>query len=223
MILVTFYADFCMDPSDNIAGLAPSNSLKNQISYFSTCVGESPFEDSMQGAKDSINTMTSALEDVYTSCAAVGYGTNDASYISELSEWSAASNESQAIADSITKMNSTISCYEINGIYANFIYDAICTNIFRGFYRFWIIEYVVSTTLFFTIIMTSVAWQYFGAAWRLKSGQVHKEDADIHQDLIVADEGDIEMSSAEYSFTPASPGPGGGRLQRLNKEEHDLI
>lgn len=193
------------------------------LSFIQSYTHLPPFPCPYAGAKDSINTMTGALEDVYTSCAAVGYSTSNANYISELPDWSAASNESQAIADSITKMNSTISCYEINGIYANFIYDAICTNIFRGFYRFWIIEYVVSTTLFFTIIMTSVAWQYFGAAWKLKSGQVHKEDADIHQDLIVADEGDIEMSSAEYSFTPASPGPGGGRLQRLNKEEHDLI
>lgn len=276
MILVTFYADFCMEPSDNIAGLAPSNSLKKQISYFSTCVGESPFEDgftgkasshyhyslvttmpcdddctnatsshclhliihstptqslsfshydsysSCAGASDSIGTMTTALDDVYTSCAAYSYANGNV-YLSELPNWLVSSNESQAIQDSIAKMNSTISCIEINGIYANFIYDAICTNIFRGFYRFWIIEYVVSGTLFFTIIMTSVAWQYFGAAWKLKSGTVHKEDADIHTHMVTHDDAEIEMASAEYSFTPASPQPGKGRLQRLNKEEHDLI
>jgi hypothetical protein len=222
MILITFYADFCMEPSDNIAGLAPSNSLKKQISYFSTCVGESPFEDGFTGASDSIGTMTTALDDVYTSCAAYSYANGNV-YLSELPNWLVSSNESQAIQDSITKMNSTISCIEINGIYANFIYDAICTNIFRGFYRFWIIEYVVSGTLFFTIIMTSVAWQYFGAAWKLKSGTVHKEDADIHEHMVTHDDAEIEMASAEYSFTPASPQPGKGRLQRLNKEEHDLI
>merc|ERR1711991_67161 len=75
--------------------------------------------------------------------------------------------------DSISKLNTDLDCPTLQSIYDLLINQSLCTNLFGGFYKLWISEFVVSGMLFFLMIMASVIYHYFGVAWKLKKTEAH--------------------------------------------------
>ena len=225
MILLTLLADVCMQPTQKFASLVPG-SLKDVILYFGECSVDNPYASSISSASDAMNEMADAINSIGPLCESLGYA-------SEKAEWWTAGNDTVAVSDSIDKLNDDLDCPTLQSIYNLLINESLCTNLFGGFYKLWISEYLVSGMLFFLMIMASVIYHYFGVAWKLKKteahthGEVGDEDGDAKFAVYegedegedTEDEDDDKKYKEEYSFTPA----GISGTSKLAQHEVEMI
>ena len=138
MILLTLLADVCMQPTQKFASLVPG-SLKDVILYFGECSVDNPYASSISSASDAMNEMADAINSIGPLCESLGYA-------SEKAEWWTAGNDTVAVSDSIDKLNDDLDCPTLQSIYNLLIkLESLCTNLFGGFYKLWISEYLVST------------------------------------------------------------------------------
>jgi hypothetical protein len=221
MIIVTFWADFCMAPGKNMANIAPTKDLENIVSYFAFCTGTNPFSAPVGDAQSAISTITAAIYQVAGACYPV--------YPSEYPSWMTTSNESVAMNNAMGSIKATVDdCPPIQNSWSKMVDQGMCTHIFSGVYAFWIAEYTMSGCLFFTIIMATVVWQYFGTAWHLKKTGLPVKDSDGPVVYHGADDDDYSLEddgtgayNDEYVFTAAQPHT--PTVHGVTKEEADLI
>lgn len=232
MIIITFLADICMDPTEKFANLAPG-SLKDVVLYFGECSVANPYESSISSASSAMTEMADAIAAIGPLCydvyAASG-GTVD--YTGEIGDWYQAGNDTLAISDSIDKLNTDLDCPTLQSIYHLLINESLCTNLFGGFYKFWVSEYVVSGMLFFVMIMASVIYHYFGVAWKLKKTEAHTHgevedegkpvtyEGEGEDDEDEDDEDNDQGYKEEYTFTPAGVD---GTTSKLAEHEVEMI
>lgn len=228
MIVVTVLADICMDPTEKLGNLVPS--LSRTFTYMGTCEGESPYGPSITAASDALGLMVDATGTLRNLCNKWNGQGSYASYdfTGEYSSWTKAMDDSAEIQVSIAKLNTDINCPAMNNVYDIFVQQALCTNLFRGIYRFWLIEFVVSGNLFFLMIMASVICMYFGTAWKLKKTDAHSHDQkDGSVEAVAYDgvDGDLDDDQEpgykeEYDFSPVSPN--GKALSHSKLEDHEV-
>lgn len=231
MIIITFLADICMDPTQKFAGLAPG-ALKDVVLYFGECSVANPYESSITTASDAMNEMATAIQSIGPLCYDLWADTGGAvDYRNEIGDWYQAGNDTVAVSDSIDKLNADLDCPTLQSIYNLLINESLCTNLFGGFYKFWVVEYVVSGMLFFLMIMASVIYHYFGVAWKLKKTDAHSHgEVDDDDQKVVKYEGEDEDDDSEgeddgkgykeeYTFTPA----GVAGTTKLAEHEVEMI
>lgn len=235
MIFITFTADICMDPTEKFANLAPG-SLKDVVLYFGECSVANPYSSSISSASSAMNEMSTAISAIGPLCYDVyALSSNTVDYRDEIGDWYDAGNNTLAISDSIDKLNTDLDCPTLQSIYHLLINESLCTNLFGGFYKFWVSEYVVSGMLFFVMIMASVIYHYFGVAWKLKKTEAHTHGEDEDEDKpVMIYEGEDEDEDGEdtgsedngkgykeeYTFVPAGVD---GTTSKLAEHEVEMI
>ena len=226
MIIITLLADICMDPTQKFANLTPTDSLRNVVLYFGECSVTNPYASSISTASSAMSTMATAIQAIGPLCYDIYANTgNNAAYDyrGEITSWYNAGNQTVAISDAIDKLNSDLDCPTLQSIYDLLINKSLCTNLFGGFYKFWIAEYCVSGMLFFLMIMASVIYHYFGVAWKLKKTDAHTHGEVAEDGKPVTYEGEEESlegsdddenkgNREEYTFTSASVDGGNSKL-----------
>merc|ERR1711998_823990 len=197
------------------------------------CSVANPYESSITTASDAMNEMATAIQSIgplwYDLWASTG-GAVD--YRNEIGDWYQAGNDTLAISDSIDKLNTDLDCPTLQSIYHLLINESLCTNLFGGFYKFWVSEYVVSGMLFFVMIMASVIYHYFGVAWKLKKTEAHTHgevedegkpvtyEGEGEDDEDEDDEDNDQGYKEEYTFTPAGVD---GTTSKLAEHEVEMI
>ncbi len=207
MIIVTAYADFCMEPSDNLANMVPSGT-GDLVSYYSTCVGSSPFTASLTESQDQI--------------ALFGTTSESGSYMSDLNTLCQAANDpnGQTVSYIATQLNSIsgglgdidseTSCEPMYAVYNTFINKAMCTNTFNGLYKIWGAAFITSIALYGVMCFSSVMWQYFGTAWKLRPNDVHTGTHEHLTGTALSPRPEAQYEAPqgykqEYTFTAAQP------------------
>jgi len=200
LVIISLYADMCVDPAKNLGAVTGSTSTQDMLTYFSTCVGTDPFDKPLTDATSSMNTFSESLQPFQTECSA--------------ENWTLLQSASTGIVTSLTDVNKQTDCEPLYKVYNKFVNEAICNNAFAGFYNVWLSVCCSSIMLFFLMIFTSVMWQYFGVSWKLRPDNVHTGN---HMHLVGTngqppqphDALTLDIPSTgykqEYTFTAASP------------------
>lgn len=200
LVIISLYADLCVDPAENLGVMTGSTSTQDMLTYFSTCVGTDPFNKPLTDGVSNINSFTASLSSFYDEC------TDDNKALIE--------NASAGIVASLNAVNIQTDCEPLYKVYNKFVNEAICNNAFAGFYNVWLSVCCSSIMLFFLMIFTSVMWQYFGVSWKLRPDNVHTGN---HMHLVGTngqapqphDALALDIPSTgykqEYTFTAASP------------------
>lgn len=199
LVIISLYADLCVDPSKNLGAMSP-DSTKDMLAYFSTCVGTDPFDKPLTDATTAMNDFTSSINPMQGDCLP--------------DNWTALLDASSDIVASFGAINVQTDCEPLYKVYDTFVNQAICNNAFAGFYNVWLSICCSSIMLFFLMIFTSVMWQYFGVSWKLRPDNVHTgnhmhlvgtngQPQQPHDALML----DIPSTGykQEYTFTAASP------------------
>jgi hypothetical protein len=211
MIIVTFLADFCVNPAVNLANLTPEMA-RDMVVYYSTCKGTDPFDASLTKVSTGALDFKSKFFTPFDSSSSASFDSQCTAnaHQSYGGEITAASN---AIADSINVVNMQTDCEPLNTVYEKFLNQGLCGNLFTGFFDVWMCISLTSVAIYFLMCFTSVMWQYFGKAWKLRPDNVHTGG---HMHLVgthlvgttpnqpVADAPSTGYKQ-EYTFTAASP------------------
>jgi hypothetical protein len=199
LIVLSMYADLCVDPAKNLGVFAP-DSTKDMLTYFSTCVGTDPFDKPLTDASTNMNSFMSSLNVLKDDCSS--------------DNWTKLMGAGDGISKTLTAVNQQTDCKPLYEVYDTFVNKAICNNTFAGFYNVWLSVCCSSIMLFFLMIFTSVMWQYFGVSWKLRPDNVHTGN---HMHLVGTNGNNQQPSEAlaldipstgykqEYTFTAASP------------------
>ena len=200
LVILSLYADLCVDPAKNLGVVAGSTSTQDMLTYFSTCVGTDPFNKPLTDATSNINSFTASLANLEGECTETNWGMLETA--------------SAGIVTSLSAVNTQTDCEPLYKVYNTFVNEAICNNAFAGFYNVWLSVCCSSIMLFFLMIFTSVMWQYFGVSWKLRPDNVHTGN---HMHLVGTngqapqphDALALDIPSTgykqEYTFTAASP------------------
>lgn len=197
LIILTAYADICMNPAKNIGGVAGSN-VQDMMVYFSQCTAEDPFQGYLTTLEDSLDAARSDVETFGNDCKSDGSITSNY----------------DAITDAVGDVKKETSCISLHEIYDTFFNDAVCNNSFDGVYKIWLIAFVCTICLFFILVSSCIIWQYFDVpgAWKLRPRDTH---TGTHQQLTgtafaaplahAQYEPVARNMKQEYTFTAASP------------------
>jgi len=198
LIIISLYADLCVNPAKNLGAISPP-AAQDMLTYFSTCVGTDPFDSPLNQAQSGVTDLTSAIANLQSDCSAPN--------------WSDLTNASQGIVNSLGAVSLETDCEPLYKVYDVFVNQAICNDTFAGFYNLWISVCCSSIMLFFLMIFTSIMWQYFGVSWKLRPDNVHTGN---HMHLVGTSGGSQPLDALaldiptngykqEYTFTAASP------------------
>ena len=201
MIIVTVYADFCYDPSGNLSSAVPGSSSQDMATYYSTCVGTDPFDSYLTEASNGVTDFSTEFGSTFdTMCFS-----NHPEYTANVAAAAA------SISSSLSQVSAQTDCEPIYMVYNQFLNQGICDNTFTGMWNVWLSVCVTSISLYFLMCFSSVMWQYFGVAWKLRPDNVHTGN---HLHLVgthlvptqpAATETPAHGYKQEYTFTAASP------------------
>lgn len=212
MIVLTAYADFCMDPTGNIGNMTGSQGSKDMINYFAKCTGTDPFTDPISQAQDGITQYGDALGNAKPLCD------NNNSESPVISNAQAATD---AIVVNFTGIKTELDCEALSKIYQGFIQEGVCRYSFGGLFKVWACAFAASVACFFVMWTASIMWQYFGIAWKLKPSEADRRRSSILGMTNSRDSTDSGAPAAnyksEYTFTPASPN------QNLTRRDIEMI
>lgn len=158
MIIITFLADLCFSPTENVLSIVPGGQTKSILSYYSSCVGTNPLSSYTTNSSYYITMLNSSINALAfgpnATCPKNQYLMETTFYLNDLSL-------------QISNLNSEIACPVAARLWATTLNQSICTHLFTGFYVMWISQFITSAGLFLTMCLGSVVYQYFGDFWRL--------------------------------------------------------
>lgn len=201
MIIVTVYADFCYDPSGNLSTTVPGSSSQDMVTFYSTCVGTDPFDSFLTTAGQGVTDFSTEFTNNFS-------GTCSSNHPEYSVDVAAAASSINA---SLNQVNAQTDCEPIYLVYNQFLNQGICDNTFAGMWNVWLSVCVTSVSLYFLMCFSSVMWQYFGVAWKLRPDNVHTGN---HLHLVgthlmptqpSATETPATVYKQDYTFTAASP------------------
>lgn len=222
MIIVILYSDFCADPAQSLSGLLKGIGNEfgaDNVVYFSSCNGHDPFvpqfDDVYAGLEklSGPNGLFETIKDVCTDAETTNGGGVAAAVIPLVT---AASNmigtavSSSGVFSNVEDMQAQVTCSKVNPVYDGFVNKAFCTNTFNGLYKIWGVAFLANFFLFFVMCYSSVMWQYFGVAWKLKpTSKHHGEHHQLDGGELAPQPGAAYQAPVgykqEYTFTAASP------------------
>lgn len=212
MIIITAYADFCMDPARNLATLVPGNT-GDLVNYFATCSGINPFEASITTSQETIDNFGDKND-------SNSYMSNLDNLCSENYPVADMEEELSTISDRLGDIKLKISCEPMYNVYNTFMNKAMCTNSFDGLYKIWAVAFITSLSLYGVMCFGSVMWQYFGTAWKLRPKDIHT-GANAHLTgtaMSHVDTNEALQYKQEYTFTAPSPS-----TPTLTRKEIEMI
>eukprot|EP01041_Mallomonas_annulata_P000597 gene597-1154_t len=152
LFLTFILADFCIAPVDNFIKLMPEGTAREAATYYTTCIGTSPFATPLQKA-NSILSMFGNLVDLLVTFPLSPCVGDDS-----LERGQGLSGQ---VMNALTVLSNTTSCPLIREQFQKFAYRGICGKLFLGVSSLWLSQILTSFFLLLTIITSSVACQYF--------------------------------------------------------------
>jgi hypothetical protein len=153
MIMVMFFADFCMDPKNNMMKFFEEGTLTYQtVEYYSTCEGENPYQAAILAMRVVVGQLDDSTQTGGAACP------ND--------------DNVDGMETQVTNMYATIdlaeegiACEPVRAELETILEEGLCVGIFRGLYTFWLGNNLTAPLLFFTVGAMSIIYYYFGLFW----------------------------------------------------------
>jgi len=219
MIIVILYADFCTNPADNMMKLLNGMDMEfgeSTVGFFATCEGDDPFLvqfDTLYGMLEKFTGPYGYLTDIGDICIDNGADQSSAGfgYIATSRAALGSGSSPTGVFGGMEDVQASFACSSVNPVYDGFINKAFCTNTFNGLYKIWGVALLANVFLFFVMAYSSVMWQYFGVAWKLKpTSKHHGTHHQLDGSALAPSEGGAAYEAPvgykqEYTFTAASP------------------
>ena len=174
-----------MDPVTYAVQMAPPGYIRDNIAYYSTCVGTNPSQQYVDDAFSAVATLNTTITTLYSS---VCPGNTDL-----LSMFSTTA----AMDASIDAINTDLACPPLQSHWLSLMESDICKDAFEGLYVFWIAQYLTFAFLFALLIISSVIHNFYGIFWNVteQSLNVHyskRQKVVEATELAIADEQALE-------------------------------
>ena len=146
--------DFCQAPTNNLISITPDSAVE-EATYFGTCNGTNPFDESVSDAYSAVQELQGAVN----ALTAPGASCDGNTYLLACLP---------VIEDMYTELDSIerdMSCGPLQQLWGDIVNESTCDNIYTGlFILFW------TTTLIFLayfclLVVSSLIYQYFGEMW----------------------------------------------------------
>jgi len=155
-------SDFCISPTEFAIGLLPQGNTQDIVSYYSTCTGTDPTAEYVAAATGAIRAMNE------TTVALLG---NQCQGNTDLELVLGNLTVSQSLIDEVVALGQCEPSYnQVNDL----LHNAVCFQLFTGFYIMWVCQYVISLGVFCLLVVSCIIYQYFGTYWGLKQEDVDK-------------------------------------------------
>lgn len=163
LLLVMAVGDFCIKPlaylSEKIMG---SRSARGVMSYYTSCSrdGISPFQASIS----SINTALYGISDALSANANAGCSTEISLSINSLSK---------SLAQNLAMERIATGCSPIYSELEKFLLQGVCDHGFSGFFKSFLVHFIVNGLILFLTISAALLYPYFGKAWTMTRRSIH--------------------------------------------------
>lgn len=166
-------ADFCYEPTDNLVNLVPTGDDRALMSYYATCEGTNPLDSYISNAYsalDAINAELMSLTNPTTGACP------------DNPELVQAQDDVVAAYRSMDAIYVTEECPPVKSHIDSILHNAVCFNLFGGFYTIWVSQFTSSAALFFLCVVASVIYQYFGRYWGMQFEDMQSIMENIEED-----------------------------------------
>lgn len=154
IVTQSIMGDFCEAPTDNLISITP-DSVVEEATYFGTCNGTNPFDESVTEAYDAIRSLELSvitLTDPGGICEGNAYLLDCLPVISDM-------------YTEIDSIEENIRCEPLQIFWGEIVNDSTCHNIYTGlFVLFWTVV-LVFMAYFSLLVVSSLIYQYFGDLW----------------------------------------------------------
>lgn len=181
-----FWADFCMDPVDNAIMISP-NSVLDANRYYLTCLGENPFQSSLDSAQAEIDEAQQTIQGLLSGECAGNTALSNAL------------QETNLIETILTSINTLAECPPIQTEALEALQNGACEDGFQGAYYAWLGLFVGASFLFVSAILVSIGYNYVEhlEIWTVEL-KLNKQDRDMHDA--------INASAAGNAYIPVESG-----------------
>jgi hypothetical protein len=130
MLVAVAGGDLCVSP-DTVIQDQLSGQIQEYTQYYTTCDGPNSLLSAIADAQTDIASVESSLASARSALPACS---NTAAATANLDLTSASLNEA---VNALVKINSTISCSKVNGIYSEVVYSGACNDLLNGSVKLW--------------------------------------------------------------------------------------
>lgn len=169
----TFSADFCMHPDENALTLAPISSDPQTgwenyqlVEFYTTCQGDNILDDKIDDSASMVDDVRSALTSWKSRFDDLGCTGAD-SFMNSMT------NSLDQIDGSFDNMADKITCENINPIYRDFVYDALCTSTVNALVLLWV--GVLVSAFFLLLVVGSYKKIASPEAYRIEKPEEEEE------------------------------------------------
>jgi hypothetical protein len=180
-------SDFCISPTEYAINLLPPGDTQDIVSYYSTCSGTDPMQEYISGANSALQTMNQTVTALLETAQC--QGNQDLIYVQ------GNLTLSQEYLNQIDYLSECQAYYDQTN---DLLHNAVCFQLFTGFYIVWVCQYVISLGVFLLLVVSCIIYQYFGTYWGM-------EKADL----------DMMVHHMEAGQRPGRQASSGGQLRTL--------
>lgn len=208
MAVLIGWADFCMEPKQNLLNVIPRNDFET-TSYYITCEGENPFQEDLDDANEAIEQ------------AEVGVDLLLATICSGNAALESAASTIDGIQSTLDNIESTAECEPTQDELDDVLYDGFCKKAFRGVYDIWLGQYLAAAFLLTLLLLVSLSFWgcfHFGPDSQQRTTAVSgKTDQTMEDPYATAG----EMQMVEHGSHRGSPTTGSVAPMPVYLETHD--
>ena len=176
--------DYCEAPTDNLIMITP-DSVVEEATYFGTCNGTNPFDDSVTEANDAVQSLELSI----TSLTAAGAPCENNPYLL------ACLPIIEDMYAELDEIEHDMSCSPLQSFWGDIVNDATCHNIYTGlFILFWTVL-LVFLVYFCLLIISSLIYQYFGDLWHAEEALNERLVNDANSSILSDEQLESEMSN----------------------------
>jgi hypothetical protein len=149
-------ADYCMEPTSNALGLCEPD-YRPVATYYSSCNGTNPLTEPLETALISIQVIDFSISELSKpsgACPLNPYLLHCATMV-------------DYVQGNLTLVAESALCPPVRDEWNNFFHDAVCHDGFQAVFVTWVADYVTIISLYLTLLVGCLSYQYIGTQWRL--------------------------------------------------------
>ena len=188
-------SDFCMSPTEYAVNLLEPGSTRDMVSYYSTCSGTDPVVEYLSDA----NAAVAAMDDlVNTLLGGSCQGDQEMLYVQ--------GNLSLANA-TLIEVETLSQCGPYYNQANDLLHNAVCFNLFTGFYIAWVCQYVISGGVFLLLLVSTMIYQFFGPYWYMEQADLDNMVNSLEERLLPPED---NSSTLQPTIPGHEPSPNSG-------------
>lgn len=150
-----------MAPTNNAISVSPDSAV-DVATYYGTCNGTNPFDESLSSAYDAVNDLNSSITFLVQPG---GLCENDPYLL-------ACYPSIDDIYTNLTVISDGIQCQPIQNEWATIFNKSLCRDYYAALYIIFETLVGILVTFFPLLVISSLLYQYFGTLWKAEEGHI---------------------------------------------------